>query len=418
MIESQTKLPAQEGGPATLWARGQRAFVSVVKRASAQARTLPGSQAAETIKRLGLFAGDVADKAELQARTAQFLRWVGSGIGDGSLLSRFALHLVVILLAFGVVAFSRATVPEIDFLLPTPTPAPALGEHTVVQADSPVTNRGVGRFVDNGTFGLFQAPVAHTTIAEWDRMELITYTVQANDNVWSIAQGFGLKATTVLWANPAVEQSPDLLRVGQVLVVPPVDGIYYTVQAGDTVEKLAKKYKASADEIITFELNGLEEPYTLTAGAKLMIPGGSKPVPVANYYPMTQVGSAPKDALKGSGRFAWPTRGLLSQRYWSGHQGIDIANRTGTPILAADAGYVVMAGRDTYGYGNQVVIDHGNGFKTRYAHLQTINVKAGDTVQKQQQIGTMGSTGRSTGPHLHFEIIQNGVRRNPQAYLK
>jgi murein DD-endopeptidase MepM/ murein hydrolase activator NlpD len=249
-------------------------------------------------------------------------------------------------------------------------------------------------------------------------MEIITYTVQANDNVWSIANGFGLQVETVVWANPAVEKAPDLLSVGQVLTILPVDGIYYAVQPGDTVDKLAKEYKAEADKIVSFPLNGLEEPYALTPGQKLVIPGGRKKIVVAsNYYPMTRVGKAPAGAAKGSGNFAWPTKGYLTQAFWSGHQGIDIGNRTGTPVLAADAGYVVMAGRDTWGYGNQVLIDHGNGYLTRYAHLHTIGVKAGISVQRNQQIGTMGSTGRSTGPHLHFEVIQGRVRRNPLGFL-
>ena len=148
-----------------------------------------------------------------------------------------------------------------------------------------------------------------------------------------------------------------------------------------------------------------------------MLPDGRKKVVPSNYYPMTYVGSAPKGAPKGTGRFAWPTQGLLTQRFWSGHAGIDIANRTGTPIVAADAGYVVLAGRDTWGYGNQVLIDHGNGYLTRYAHLNTILVKAGDKVTKNQKIGTMGNTGRSTGPHLHFEIIYSQAHRNPLGFL-
>ncbi len=249
-------------------------------------------------------------------------------------------------------------------------------------------------------------------------MEIITYTVQANDNVWSIATGFGLEVETVVWANPAVENAPDLLSVGQVLSILPVDGIYYTVQAGDTVDKLAKDYKAEAEKITGFALNGLEEPYALTPGQKVVIPGGRKKIVVAsNYYPMTRVGKAPAGAAKGSGNFAWPAKGWLTQAFWSGHQGIDIGNRTGTPILAADAGYVIMAGRDTWGYGNQVLVDHGNGYLTRYAHLHTVGVKAGMSVKRNQQIGTMGSTGRSTGPHLHFEIIQGRVRRNPLGFL-
>jgi murein DD-endopeptidase MepM/ murein hydrolase activator NlpD len=250
-------------------------------------------------------------------------------------------------------------------------------------------------------------------------MEIITYTVQPNDNVWAIAQGFGLQVETLVWANPAVENAPDLLSVGQILTILPVDGIYYTVQAGDTVEKLAKKYETTAEKITAFVLNGLQEPYTLAAGQKLVLPGGRKKlvVPITNYYPMTRVGKAPAGAAKGSGRFAWPTQGYLSQRFWGGHPAIDIANRTGTPILAADAGYVLMAGRDTWGYGNQVLIDHGNGYLTRYAHLDKILVTAGDSVKKNQKIGTMGNTGRSTGPHLHFEVINSGTPRNPMGFL-
>jgi murein DD-endopeptidase MepM/ murein hydrolase activator NlpD len=311
------------------------------------------------------------------------------------------------------VSISQVSIPEVDLLLPTPTPAPDLGAHGVT---APPTNRGVGRLANNNNV-LFPAPVLHTTISERDRMEIITYTVQPNDNIWAIAQGFGLKAETVVWANPNIEKSPDLLKVGQKVIVPPVDGIYYTISAGDTLQKLAKTYQTTVEKIVAFELNALEEPYALVPGQKIMLVDGRKKVVPTNYYPMTSVGKAPKGAPTGSGRFAWPTQGLLSQRYWSGHLGIDIAGRPGTPIRAADDGYVVMAGRDTWGYGNQVVIDHGNGYWTRYAHLQKISVKAGDVVKKQQQIGTMGSTGRSTGPHLHFEVIQGGVRRNPQGFL-
>ncbi len=414
MIESQTKLPVQEGGSETVWTRGQRLAKRIVAQAQSRSKSLSGSQAAKRLRDVGTSVRSSRRTAQLQAFLAQLFSWLRTGMGDGPLVNRFALHLVVVLLAVGVVGVNRISLPKVDFSLPTPTPAPALGEHTV---SAPLSNRGGNRFVSSNT-PLFQAPVPHTTIAERDRMEVITYTVQPNDNVWAIAQGFGLKAETVLWANPDVESRPDLLSVGQKLFIPPVDGIYYTVQKGDTVAKLAKDYKTTVEKIVSFKANELQEPYTLTPGQKVMLPDGQKKVsPLRNLYPMTYVGSAPKGAPKGSGRFAWPTRGTFTQQFWSGHSGIDVANRTGTPILAADAGYVVMAGRDTWGYGNQVVIDHGNGFKTRYAHLNTILVKAGDVVKKNQKIGTMGSTGRSTGPHLHFEVIYNGVVRNPMGFL-
>ncbi len=413
MLESQTELPAQGEQAITFWARGRQLAAAVADWMKDWAQDLPGSQTVESVRGVGALVGGLKDRLPARAAVNSLFEPLRPGEGQ-TVLSRYALHLVVVLLAVAVVSVTQVNLPQVDLrLLPSPTPAPELGGHTV--AEKP-THRGGNRFVNN-TAAFLQVPVAHTIMAERDRMEVVTYTVQPNDNVWAIAQGFGLAARTVLWANPSVEKSPDLLRVGQALIIPPVDGVYYTVQPGDTVEKLAKKYKTTVEKIVSFEFNQLEEPYQLQPGQQIMLPDGSKPVPVLNYYPMTRVGSAPAGAPKGTGRFAWPTRGVLTQRYWAGHPAIDIANRTGTPILAADAGYVVMAGRDTWGYGNQVVIDHGNGFKTRYAHLHTILVKAGMKVQKNQQIGTMGSTGRSTGPHLHFEIIYNGVRRNPQAFL-
>jgi LysM repeat protein len=413
MIESQTEVPAQEDGPEKIRAKAQEVRSTVASQLQASKQALAGTKKPKYLNNVGRYLGDVVDRLQLGTVLTQVMQSVRAGAGDGPLVQRYALHLVVIFLALAIILVGQMTVPELDFRLAAPTPPPVETTDTVI---TPPTNRGGGRFVPNNS-GFFQAPVPHTIVAERDRMEIITYTVQANDNVWSIANGFGLQVETLVWANPEVERAPDLLSVGQVLTILPVDGVYHTVQSGDTVDKLAKDYKTEVDKITAFELNGLEEPYALTPGQKLVLPGGRKKAVVANYYPMTRVGAAPPGAIKGSGQFAWPAKGWLSQRYWSGHPAIDIANRTGTPILAADAGYVVMAGRGTWGYGNQVVIDHGNGFQTRYAHLHTLGVQAGQSVDKNQQIGTMGSTGRSTGPHLHFEVIQAGARRNPQGYL-
>lgn len=405
MIESQAELPAQEHGPATIWAKGRQLVASISERLRDRGPILRGARAAR-------FWG-IGFPASRGVGEWQPFQWIRAENRDGSWLNRYALHLVIVILAVAVVTISQVTLPRVDIRLSPPTPEPEVETQTVTTQP---TNRGINRLLSSGG-SLFAAPVLHTDFSERDRMEIITYTVQSNDNIYAIAQGFGLKAETVLWANPKVEKSPDLLSVGQTLVIPPVDGIYYTVQQGDTVEKLAKTYKTSVDKIVSFEFNELEEPYTLTPGQQVMLPDGRKEVVPSNYYPMTRVGRPPAGARTGSGRFAWPTQGILTQRYWSGHLGIDVGNRTGTPIRAADAGYVVLAGRDTWGYGNQVLIDHGNGYLTRYAHLHTIDVKAGQSVEKNQKIGTMGSTGRSTGPHLHFEIIYNQVRRNPLGFL-
>lgn len=414
MIESKTEYPVPTGRSGTTWTKSLQVGGLMIRSAVRRLQTLPGSQAAYRLKSALVLVKDVAGSIPLQAMLSRLLRLIRSGIGDGPLLNRFALHLVVIFLAVGVVGVSQVRIPVIDFLLPVPTPAPDLGDHTVT--DSP-SSRGGTALVRNDNI-LFAAPVPHTTIPERERTTVITYTVQVNDNLWAIAQTMGLQVETLLWANPSVEQDPDLLAVDQVLVVPPVDGVYYTVKKGDTVAKLAKTYKTTVEKIVSFASNGLAEPYQLAVGQQLMLPDGKKPVPPSvPIYPMTYVGSAPKGSPKGSGRFAWPTRGTLTQRYWTLHLGIDIANSKGTPVLAADAGYVVMAGLDTWGYGNQVVIDHGNGYWTRYAHLDKILVTAGDAVTKNQKIGTMGNTGRSTGPHLHFEVILNRTQRNPMSYL-
>ena len=426
MIESQTEFPAQERGSAAIWAKGRHISATIAGRLKEQTQALPGTRGAQYLRDTASLIGDKAEQFQIRAHLSRAFQWITAGVGDGSWLNRYALHLVVILLAIGVVVVGQVTIPEVDLVLPETALAEAEVE-AETEAEQPIidtansapvetNNRGVNRLVSSEAV-LFPAPVFHTTVSERDRMAFITYTVQSNDNIWAIAQGFGLKAETVLWANPKVEKAPDLLSVGQRLVIPPVDGIYYTVARGDTLQKLAKTYKTTVEKIVGFEGNELEEPYTLVAGQQIMLPDGRKQVVRSNYYPMTRVGSAPANAPKGSGRFAWPAQGLLTQRYWSGHLGIDIANRTGVPIRAADDGYVVMAGRDTWGYGNQVLIDHGNGYMTRYAHLDTIKVKAGNAVQRNQQIGTMGNTGRSTGSHLHFEIIHNRQRRNPLGFL-
>jgi len=125
----------------------------------------------------------------------------------------------------------------------------------------------------------------------------------------------------------------------------------------------------------------------------------------------------PAGAKRGSGRFVWPTAGYVTQGYKRYHLALDIARAIGTPVKAADNGFVVAAGWGNDGYGNNIVIDHGNGYQTQYAHLNRIYVKVGQAVGKGTEIGQMGSTGRSTGPHLHFEVRKNGVRVNPLSFL-
>jgi len=255
------------------------------------------------------------------------------------------------------------------------------------------------------------API--TIIPERGRQGVFVYVVQSGDNVSKIAHSFGVRPETILWSNPELETWPDYIVVGQELFVLPLDGAYHEVKAGDTLDSLAKRYSVDPIAIIECEYNDLSEPYELHVGQRLVIPGGTRPI-VPRYVRATA--PPPANAPQGSGSFMWPASGYLTQSYWLGHQAIDIGAPTGTPIYAADAGYVSATGW-MGGYGNYVIVNHGNGFETLYAHLSEIRAIAGQGVERGQLIGLVGSTGRSTGPHLHLEIRQGGVKRNPLGFL-
>ncbi|MFZ1752159.1 MAG: peptidoglycan DD-metalloendopeptidase family protein [Caldilineaceae bacterium] len=249
------------------------------------------------------------------------------------------------------------------------------------------------------------------------REQIETYSVRSGDTVLGIAARFNLQPETLQWANPELEANPDMLRVGDRLVILPVDGVLHVVQNGDTLSKIAAKYKVTTEAIVNMPLNHLSDSSTpITLGQQLVIPGGNKPY----IAPQVQAynGPAPEGASQGSGVFAWPTSGSISQPYWNGHRAIDISAWTGTGITAADSGYVIAARTGwNGGYGTMVMIDHGGGYVTLYGHMNSIFVRQGESVVKGQQIGTVGNTGNSTGPHLHFEVRYQGVSRNPFSFL-
>ena len=190
------------------------------------------------------------------------------------------------------------------------------------------------------------------------------------------------------------------------------------IKKGDSVASLAKKYGLpSAQPIVDWPYNSFinDETFSLAIGQTLVIPGGKPPseAPV-----ILRSVSSPTLFAGGTGQFIWPTNGIITQYFSWYHQGDDIANNTGTTVVAADAGRVVTVFYDNHGYGYHMIIDHGNGYKTLYAHMSRIDVSEGQSVGRGERIGLMGSTGRSTGTHLHFEILRNGVRVNPLSLLK
>lgn len=244
-----------------------------------------------------------------------------------------------------------------------------------------------------------------------------TYVVQRGDTVIGLAQRFGITPETILAANSSLAGNPDLLQLDQELLIPPVSGVLHTVVAGDTLSAIAQRYQVSVEAIVGYKENGLEASSILQLGQKVMVPGGVMPLAAARPAPASGSVAAPSSAYRATGRFLWPTTGTITQGSWARHVAIDIGTPTGTPIYASDTGYVLEAGWSNVGYGQYVILDHGNGYRTLYAHMSTIIARKGQWYQKGQKIGLVGSTGRSTGPHLHFEIYKNGVIQNPLAYL-
>ncbi len=246
------------------------------------------------------------------------------------------------------------------------------------------------------------------------------YIVRTGDTVSSIAEQFGISIYTILWANKLTLNS--LLRAGQTIDILPTSGVAHRVLKGDTVEALAKKYNTNKDDIIAF--NQLAFNQNLTPGEIIIIPGGEivapPPPPRPIFAPLRTVFVPDQVIAPSTGRLLWPVplSRRITQYYTRTHTGVDIAADYLTPIVAADDGIVelVQFGRTDYGY--QTIIDHENGYRTRYGHQSQIFVKPGDRVTRGQTIGTVGSTGRSTGPHLHFEVYVNGRRTNPLPYIR
>lgn len=259
------------------------------------------------------------------------------------------------------------------------------------------------------------------------RTELVLYEVKPGDVVGNIARYFGVSIETILWANNLTLRS--YIRPGDVLKVLPVDGVIHKVARGDTVGKIAKLYGAKPEEIINY--NDLKPDGTnIIAGRELIIPHGRKPVagPRVLALPSTRARSnvisrvVPPASISipaGAG-YIWPAAtGIITQYFGWRHTGVDIAGKSGTAIYAARAGQVVKSQCGwNGGYGCYIVIDHGDGVRTLYGHNSRLYVSVGEYVDQGQTVALMGSTGRSTGPHLHFEVRFSGRFVNPLKYVR
>lgn len=291
--------------------------------------------------------------------------------------------------------------------------------------------------------GFYRSADLHTMLTvDQDRNEVIQYTVETGDSIFSIADKFNLKPETILWGNRyTLGDDPHFILPGQTLNILPVDGVYHMWSAGEGLNGVAEFYNVTPEDIINYPGNGLNlntigdyaNP-NIPPEKMLVIPGGQgtftdwrtprisrdEPATAKHLGPGACSGSF--DGISGSLTFIWPS----TERYLSGydyspetnHFAIDIAGRLGNPIYAADHGVVVYAGWNDYGYGEMIVIDHGSGWQTLYAHLSVITVNCGQEVYQGDTIGLMGSTGKSTGPHLHFEMRSDDYGRvNPWDFL-
>lgn len=281
------------------------------------------------------------------------------------------------------------------------------------------------------------------------------YTVKSGDSLSKIAENFGVSVNTILWANNIKDIST--IKQGTVLVILPVSGIQHKVHAGETLSSIASKFSADASDIAQF--NGLADGTALTTGSIIIIPGGelstksisdnvksnagkstSKTKNVTDTKSQSQTrsqSSATSDSNDTSGKinyseathnpykggsgaalhsfFSNPVPGALLTQGVHGWNGVDLGAHTGTPILAAASGSVILSrsGGWNGGYGNYVIIDHGNGVETLYAHMSENKAEVGSSVSAGEVIGYVGTTGEATGPHVHFEV--RGAR-NPFAY--
>ncbi len=270
---------------------------------------------------------------------------------------------------------------------------------------------------------------------------VLHHIVQPGDTLFGLAVQYGLTPESVLWSNYiTLKDNPDLLQIGQELSIPPADGLVYVVEPGDTIEAVARRFRVEPTTIVAESANGLSGVNeALQTDQILFVPGGErevvvwqlpKPVEVrttAKGAKVYRVGSCGEMEIPqlGSGSFAFPTNRhyLSGYNFGPSHGGWDLAGRLGEPIYASDGGTVVYAGYSLdstgkpRGYGQYVVLDHGNGYRTLYAHASQLFVRCGQQVARGTVVAAVGSVGKSTGPHLHFEIRLGDNYVNPSKFL-
>ncbi len=253
----------------------------------------------------------------------------------------------------------------------------------------------------------------HTSI---DNEQIYLYTVKDGDTVQDVAKMYDVSVNTILWANDISTKTS--LKSGQVLMILPVNGVKYTVKKGDTVESIAKRFKSHTEDIVHF--NALDEKGgQISIGDEIIIPDGQmeSSKPLNNVVSKDLASTADKNGLI-IGYFIRPVANGIKTQNLHGHNGIDIGAPVGSTIRATADGTVVLAkvGGWGGGYGNYVILQHPNGMQTLYGHMSKVDVSIGDSVTQGEKIGEVGSTGDSTGPHLHIEVHRKGGSNPPNKF--
>lgn len=266
--------------------------------------------------------------------------------------------------------------------------------------------------------------VFNTQITNKPRSDIPVYTVEKGDTLSTIAQKFSqpnntISVQSIKWLN---NMTDDDVNVGDQIKIPPVNGVVYKVQPGDSIYSIAKKFNTNPQKIADWPFNDFANPETfaLVDGQQLIVPDGVPPASQPSYQsPSLQYIAIAPQQIAAGGNFIWPLQGLITQYFTIYHTGIDIAGPVGTPIYAAKAGVIEEASCGwNYGYGCHVLMNNGGDFETMYAHMVTEpSVSVGQSVAQGELIGYRGNTGNSTGPHTHFEIRIGGHVVNPLSYL-